>query len=45
MDLRPLGGSGLTTPRLVLGGNVFGFTAKGEEAFRCSIASPRRAAR
>jgi len=34
MDLRPLGGSGLTTPRLVLGGNVFGFTAKGEEAFR-----------
>jgi aryl-alcohol dehydrogenase-like predicted oxidoreductase len=34
MDLRPLGGSGLKTPRLVLGGNVFGFTAKGEEAFR-----------
>ena len=34
MDLRPLGGSGLETPRLVLGGNVFGFTAKGEEAFR-----------
>jgi aryl-alcohol dehydrogenase-like predicted oxidoreductase len=34
MDLRPLGASGLTTPRLVLGGNVFGFTAKGEEAFR-----------
>jgi len=33
MDLRPWG-SGLTTPRLVLGGNVFGFTAKGEEAFR-----------
>jgi aryl-alcohol dehydrogenase-like predicted oxidoreductase len=34
MDLRRLGGSGLETPRLVLGGNVFGFTAKGEEAFR-----------
>jgi aryl-alcohol dehydrogenase-like predicted oxidoreductase len=34
MDLRPLGGSGLVTPRLVLGGNVFGFTVKGEEAFR-----------
>jgi aryl-alcohol dehydrogenase-like predicted oxidoreductase len=34
MDLRALGGSGLTTPRLVLGGNVFGFTVKGEEAFR-----------
>ena len=34
MDLRPLGGSGLKTPRLVLGGNVFGFTVKGEEAFR-----------
>jgi len=34
MDLRRLGGSGLATPRLVLGGNVFGFTAKGEEAFR-----------
>jgi aryl-alcohol dehydrogenase-like predicted oxidoreductase len=33
MDLRALGGSGLKTPRLVLGGNVFGFTAKGEEAF------------
>jgi aryl-alcohol dehydrogenase-like predicted oxidoreductase len=34
MDLRPLGGSGLETPRLVLGGNVFGFTAKGEDAYR-----------
>ncbi|HMG46157.1 MAG TPA: aldo/keto reductase [Allosphingosinicella sp.] len=34
MDLRALGGSGLMTPRLVLGGNVFGFTAKGGEAFR-----------
>jgi len=34
MDLRRLGGSGLATPRLVLGGNVFGFTAKGVEALR-----------
>lgn len=32
--MRSLGGSGLATPRLVLGGNVFGFTLKGEEAFR-----------
>jgi aryl-alcohol dehydrogenase-like predicted oxidoreductase len=32
--LRPLGRSGLETPRLVLGGNVFGWTASGEEAFR-----------
>jgi aryl-alcohol dehydrogenase-like predicted oxidoreductase len=32
--LRPLGGSGLATPRLVLGGNVFGWTATGEEAVR-----------
>lgn len=32
--MRNLGGSGLQTPRLVLGGNVFGFTVKGEEAFR-----------
>jgi aryl-alcohol dehydrogenase-like predicted oxidoreductase len=31
---RNLGTSGLKTPRLVLGGNVFGFTLKGEEAFR-----------
>ena len=34
VELRPLGGSGLSTPRLVLGGNVFGFTVDGEEAFR-----------
>ena len=34
MELRALGKSGLETPRLVLGGNVFGFTVKGEEAFR-----------
>src|SRR5215217_9000827 len=34
MDMRALGGSGLETPRLVLGGNVFGWTATGEEAFR-----------
>jgi aryl-alcohol dehydrogenase-like predicted oxidoreductase len=33
MDMRALGGSGLEPPRLVLGGNVFGWTAKGEEAF------------
>ena len=33
MDVRTLGRSGLKTPRLVLGGNVFGWTAKGEEAF------------
>jgi aryl-alcohol dehydrogenase-like predicted oxidoreductase len=33
VELRPLGSSGLRTPRLVLGGNVFGFTVKGEEAF------------
>src|SRR6185295_16914958 len=33
MDMRKLGHSGLETPRLVLGGNVFGWTAKGEEAF------------
>ncbi|HEX8223133.1 MAG TPA: aldo/keto reductase [Allosphingosinicella sp.] len=31
---RPIGRSGLSTPRLVLGGNVFGWTATGEEAFR-----------
>lgn len=29
-----LGDSGLRTPRLVLGGNVFGWTVKGEEGFR-----------
>jgi aryl-alcohol dehydrogenase-like predicted oxidoreductase len=33
MDVRTLGGSDLQTPRLVLGGNVFGWTADGEEAF------------
>ena len=33
MDMRILGGSGLETPRLVLGGNVFGWTVNGEEAF------------
>ena len=32
-DMRPLGDSGLTTPGLVLGGNVFGFTVRGEEGF------------
>ena len=34
MEMRPVGASGLSTPRLVLGGNVFGFTVKGDEAFR-----------
>jgi len=33
MERKELGRSGLETPRLVLGGNVFGWTAKGEEAF------------
>ena len=33
MDMRSLGRSGLRTPRLVLGGNVFGWTATGDEAF------------
>ena len=33
MDVRTIGGSELRTPRLVLGGNVFGWTATGEEAF------------
>ncbi|MET1112528.1 MAG: aldo/keto reductase [Allosphingosinicella sp.] len=33
-ERRSLGRSGLETPRLVLGGNVFGWTATGEEAFR-----------
>lgn len=33
MDVRRLGDSGLGTPRLVLGGNVFGHTLKGAEAF------------
>lgn len=31
--MRRLGSSGLETPRLVLGGNVFGHTVRGEEAF------------
>ena len=34
MDIRDLGKCGLRTPRLVLGGNVFGWTASGAEAFR-----------
>ena len=34
MDVRNLGKSGLKTPRLVLGGNVFGWTATGDQAFR-----------
>jgi len=34
MLVRPLGNSGLTTPRLVLGGNVFGWNLTGAEAFR-----------
>ena len=33
METRRIGGSGLATPRLVLGGNVFGWTSEGEEAF------------
>src|SRR3954447_20219682 len=33
VELRRLGASGLETSRLVLGGNVFGWTVKGEEAF------------
>jgi aryl-alcohol dehydrogenase-like predicted oxidoreductase len=33
METRQIGKSGLATPRLVLGGNVFGWTAKGDEAF------------
>jgi aryl-alcohol dehydrogenase-like predicted oxidoreductase len=32
--MRTLGRTGLRTPRLVLGGNVFGWTVAGEEAFR-----------
>ena len=34
VELRTLGSSALKTPRLVLGGNVFGWTVRGEEAFR-----------
>ena len=33
-DMRSLGTTGMRTPRLVLGGNVFGWTAAGDEAFR-----------
>jgi aryl-alcohol dehydrogenase-like predicted oxidoreductase len=33
VEMRNLGSSGLQTPKLVLGGNVFGFTVKGPEAF------------
>ncbi|MFL6857255.1 MAG: aldo/keto reductase [Allosphingosinicella sp.] len=33
-ELRRIGSTELTTPRLVLGGNVFGWTARGEDAFR-----------
>jgi aryl-alcohol dehydrogenase-like predicted oxidoreductase len=33
-EVRRIGSSGLETPRLVLGGNVFGWTARGEDAFR-----------
>lgn len=32
-ELRQLGSSGLATPSLVLGGNVFGHSLNGEEAF------------
>jgi hypothetical protein len=34
MDMRKIGGSGLVTPRLVLGGNVLGWTVTGAGAFR-----------
>ena len=34
VETRPLGDSDLITPRLVLGGNVFGWTVSGGEAFR-----------
>ncbi|HEX2763876.1 MAG TPA: aldo/keto reductase [Allosphingosinicella sp.] len=33
-ELRPLGRTALSTPRLVLGGNVFGWTADRAESFR-----------
>jgi aryl-alcohol dehydrogenase-like predicted oxidoreductase len=33
MDMKVLGSSGLATPRLVLGGNVFGWTVTGEAGF------------
>ena len=32
-QMRMIGASGLATPRLVLGGNVFGFTVRAKEAF------------
>lgn len=32
-ELRNLGASGLKTPKLVLGGNVFGWNARGQEGF------------
>jgi len=32
-NMRTLGASGLQTPPLILGGNVFGWTAKGDTAF------------
>lgn len=32
-EMRALGTSGLTTPKLVLGGNVFGWTVSGSEGF------------
>jgi aryl-alcohol dehydrogenase-like predicted oxidoreductase len=34
MDMNAIGGSGLETPRLVLGGNVFGWTADRAASFR-----------
>lgn len=33
VQIRPLGSSGLKTPRLVLGGNVFNFTVRGDQAY------------
>jgi len=33
-EIRTLGTTGMATPRLVLGGNVFGWNATGDEAFR-----------
>jgi len=33
-EMRTLGTTGMETPRLVLGGNVFGWNATGDEAFR-----------
>ena len=32
-EMRKLGGSGLETPRLILGGNVFGWTADRDRSF------------